>query len=170
MTPEQRASLDLFGRASEPAPEYEDRTSVLYSELVERYRAEGKRLYLAAPFSDREKMEAVADFLAALGYVITASWVYGGEDGLTREQIATLDLEDVDACDALVSFTFPRGTLTSGGGRHVEFGYALARGKRCIVIGTRENVFHHAPGVEVYADLKAWLEGVKPLAAEPETC
>lgn len=127
------------------------------------------KIYLAAPFGDRPKMEIVADRLKAKGHTITARWVYGGEEGLTREDIAKLDLDDVDACDTLISFTFPRGTLSSGGGRHVEFGYALARGKRLIVIGERENVFHHFPGVEVYASLIAWMIGTEPAASDVET-
>ena len=127
------------------------------------------KIYLAAPFADRPKMEIIADQLKAHGCVITARWVYGGEDGLTREQIAVLDLDDVDAADTIISFTFPRGTLSSGGGRHVEFGYALAKGKRLVVIGYRENVFHHWPTVEIYPTLEAWMSGVEPAPREKET-
>lgn len=105
-------------------------------------------------------MEQIAKELEAKGFDIVARWVYGGENGLTREEISLLDLEDVDRCDAIVSFTHSRETLTHGGGRHVEFGYALAKGKRLIVIGERENVFHHHPAVEVYSTLKDWLEPV----------
>jgi nucleoside 2-deoxyribosyltransferase len=115
------------------------------------------KVYLAATFDSRPKMEEIANLLKSRGFAITARWVYGGEEGLTREQIAILDLEDVDAADAVVSFTYPRGTLTSGGGRHVEFGYGLAKGKRLILIGARENVFHEFPGVELYPTLDAWL-------------
>lgn len=119
------------------------------------------KLYLAAPFADREKIAKIGDRLKSLGAVITARWIYGGEEGLSREQIAILDLADVDACDTLVLFTFPRGTLTTGGGRHVEFGYAMARGKNLVVIGSRENVFCHAPNVGVYATLDDWLDAVR---------
>src|SRR5216683_1181734 len=97
------------------------------------------KIYLAAKFELRPEMERVARRLAANGYEITARWVYGGEDGLSLEEIAKVDLNDVDEADVLVSFTYTRGTLTSGGGRHVEFGYALARGKRLVLIGEREN-------------------------------
>jgi nucleoside 2-deoxyribosyltransferase len=127
------------------------------------------KIYLAAPFGDREKMELVAIALQSRGFHIAARWVFGGESGLTREDIAKLDLDDVDAADAVVSFTFPRGTLSSGGGRHVEFGYGLARGKRMIVIGHRENVFHHFPGVEVYPTLESWLDGASAAPADVET-
>jgi nucleoside 2-deoxyribosyltransferase len=126
------------------------------------------KLYLAAPFADRPKMEQIANRLTAIGFKIVARWVYGGEAGLTRQQIAVLDLDDVDAADVVVSFTLPQGTLSTGGGRHVEFGYALAKGKRCIVIGARENVFHHAPGVEVYATLEDWWMGASTVPAELE--
>ena len=115
------------------------------------------KVYLAARFSDRAYMELVADRLKSLGIEITARWVYGGEEGLDRTGVACLDLDDVDKCDTLVSFTQPHGTMTKGGGRHVEFGYALAKGKRLILIGERENVFHHYPKVEAYPGLNAWL-------------
>lgn len=118
----------------------------------------GPKVYLAARFSDRSKMEDVANLLKTYGFEITARWVYGGEEGLTREQIAILDIDDVDACDTLVSFTQPFGSMNKGGGRHAEFGYALARGKRLVLIGERENVFHHMPSVEVYATVAEWLQ------------
>jgi nucleoside 2-deoxyribosyltransferase len=126
-------------------------------------------IYLAALFSSRPEMEAIANLLRSKGHEITARWVYGGEDGLTRQDIAILDTDDVDAADTVVSFTFPRGTLTSGGGRHVEFGYALAKGKRLVLIGDRENVFHHFPGVELYPTLDAWLAGAPAVAVCAET-
>lgn len=126
------------------------------------------KIYLAAPFGDREKMEAVAKRLIAAGHDITARWVFGGEEGLTREQIAVLDLDDVDAADTVMSFTFPRGTLKSGGGRHVEFGYGLARGKRLVVIGYRENVFYHWPTVELFETLDAWTAGIRPKPVDLE--
>lgn len=118
------------------------------------------KLYLAALFARRAEMESIADLLKTKGFEIVARWVYGGEDGLTREQIATLDLEDVDKADTVVSFTHERGTMTNGGGRHVEFGYALARGKRLVVIGDRENVFHHHSAIRVYPTLGAWLHAL----------
>jgi nucleoside 2-deoxyribosyltransferase len=116
------------------------------------------KIYLAALFGRRPEMETVADKLKSHGFEIASSWVYGGEDGLTREDIAILDLKDVDASDAVMSFTQPYRSMSSGGGRHVEFGYGLAKGKRCILIGERENVFHHFPAIEVYATLEAFLE------------
>ena len=115
------------------------------------------KVYLAALFSRRAEMETYANKIAENGHEITARWVYGGEDGLSRTEIALMDIEDVDKADAIISFTHPRGTMTTGGGRHVEFGYALAKGKKLIVIGAYENVFHHMPNVQIYSDLDSWL-------------
>ncbi len=52
-------------------------------------------------------------------------------------------------------------TQTSGnggggkGGRHIEHGYAVATGKRLIVVGPRENIFHCHPATEAY---ETWVE------------
>jgi nucleoside 2-deoxyribosyltransferase len=121
------------------------------------------KLYLAALYSRRDEMEICADYLKNCGFEITSSWVYGAEEneGRTREQNAIMDLEDVDKADIVLSFTHPRGTLTTGGGRHVEFGYAHAKGKQQVLIGERENVFHYLPNVEVYPDLGTWLASRK---------
>jgi hypothetical protein len=65
---------------------------------------------------------------------------------------AQADLEDIDECDVLVGFTASYlGNAGPGrGGRHVEWGYALARGKRLVLIGAREHIFHTLPQVAVY--------------------
>jgi nucleoside 2-deoxyribosyltransferase len=117
------------------------------------------KLYLAALYSRRAEMEVCANFLKNKGFEITSSWVYGAEEneGRTREQNAIMDLGDVDKADIVVSFTHAQGTLTKGGGRHVEFGYAYAKGKKLVIIGDRENVFHYLPNVEVFPDLGTWL-------------
>lgn len=114
-------------------------------------------IYLAARFPRREEMESLVPRFKKIGWNVTARWVFGGEEGLTREDIAILDLEDVENADALVLFTEPYGSLQPGGGRFVEFGYALASEKRVYVIGERENVFTHHPLVTVYSSLEELL-------------
>lgn len=118
------------------------------------------KVYLAALFSRREEMEERASELRSLGYVCNAKWVFGGEEGLTRAEIAEVDLEDIRDCDTLVVFTHPRGTPLPGGGRHFETGYAFALGKPVVVVGDREHIFLDHPDVTVYPDwdslLKDW--------------
>lgn len=117
------------------------------------------KYYLAAKFSRREFMEEVAaDILEKEpSSRCVARWVFGGEEGLSREDIAVLDLEDVDKADTVILFTHERGSQHSGGGRFIEFGYALAKGKRMIVIGDYENIFMHTPGVTVYISVNEFL-------------
>lgn len=117
------------------------------------------KVYLAAKFGEREQVEQRSYDLPK-GWECTARWVYGGEDGLSREAIAELDLEDIRKADALVLFTHERGSLQSGGGRFVEFGYALALGKKCIFIGPEENVFMHTPGVIQYNSWEDFKQAV----------
>ena len=55
------------------------------------------------------------------------------------------------AADAVIIFTEIPNTILATGGRHVEFGLALAQGKRVIIVGPRENVFHYLlPGSQVF--------------------
>jgi hypothetical protein len=125
-----------------------------------------ERIYLAAMYSRRAEMEVIADELKQHGYEITARWVYGGEENLDLEGICFLDLEDVLRADTVISFTHTRNTmLPTGGGRHVEFGYGLAHGKRMVLIGPRENVFHSHPKVEVYDNIDSWITANKKEAA-----
>lgn len=119
-----------------------------------------EKLYLAAMFSRRIDMEANANRLTMLGYRIVSRWVFGDADDLGREEIALLDLEDVRLADAVMSFTQPHGSFNPGGGRHVEFGYGLALGKRMILIGERENVFHDHPRVEQFDTLEDFIDHV----------
>lgn len=48
----------------------------------------------------------------------------------------------------------------SRGGRHVEYGIALALEKAVIVVGPQENIFHLLPQVEHYPDWPAYLEAL----------
>jgi|SRR5215217_3609997 len=115
------------------------------------------KIYLAAKYARREEMEEIALLLMnAHGYDITARWVFGGEEGKTNEDIAVFDLEDVASADTVLNFTEHPNMYTTGG-RHVEFGYAIATGKRLVVIGPRENVFHSFPTVEQFDTLNDWL-------------
>ena len=56
-------------------------------------------------------------------------------------QFAVEDLNDLSGSDGLVAFLEPPRTATRGG-RHVEFGVALALKKPVLLVGPRENIFH----------------------------
>lgn len=118
-------------------------------------------VYLASRYSRHDEMQGVRTVLEALCDVtVTSRWIdlHDGSAPLSRtaEQLhqdtegssvyALHDLEDLRAADTVISFT--DGSNSSKGGRHVEFGAALALGKRSILVGPRENVFHTLPEVE----------------------
>ena len=115
------------------------------------------KAYLAARYNRREELEVIANSLRAYGIETIARWVFGEEQGLSRESIALMDIEDIDKSEMVISFTEPWDTPVVRGGRHVEFGYGLAQGKRMILIGNRENVFHWHPSVEVYANIDEFI-------------
>lgn len=132
---------------------------------------QGKSVYLAARYSRYPEMQQVRSLLDALGYTVTSRWINGGHE-LTKEgsteaheaeriRYAQEDMADLLAADIVISFTEEPRTTKTRGGRHVEFGVALATGKRAIVIGHRENVFHTLPEVDFFATLEECI------AAEP---
>lgn len=146
------------------------------------------KVYLAARYSRREELVGYRNDLNQLGSIIpglylrvTSRWLNGSHEahklgpngmrviprsGYTNTQarrFAREDLADIDEADVVVVFTeehVPRGNVGRGG-RHVEFGYALAKGKKIIVVGPIENVFYSLinesdlPGVRVADD---WIE------------
>ncbi len=131
------------------------------------------KVYLAARFSRRKEMQGYADELIALGHQVTARWVVGppqsshhpdevtGHSLAYEERVSVEDLKDVADADCIICFSEqPRETNTRGG-RHVEFGLAVAAHKRIILVGPRENVFHFLPVVENFPDWAALREPLK---------
>lgn len=119
------------------------------------------KIYLASRYSRREELNRRWHWLEYAGFEVTSRWLLGdhqvSDSGLSeeaapeeRERFAQEDWDDLAAADICISFTEEPRSGHSRGGRRVEFGAALAMGKRCIVIGPRENVFHCLPSVEVY--------------------
>jgi hypothetical protein len=117
------------------------------------------KVYLAARYSRREELCGYADELRVVGFEVTSRWLAGNHQisdaGLSeqaqaeeRTRFATEDWEDLMAADVTISFTEPPRGTNSRGGRHVEFGAALAVGQQCFVVGHRENVFHCLEGVQ----------------------
>lgn len=124
------------------------------------------RVYLAARYSRHPEMAQYADGLRSIGIDVTSRWINGDHDyrgeqspSTDRLRFAQEDWDDLLSADTVISFTEEPGRAAgrNRGGRHVEFGVALALGKRCIVVGYRENVFHELPAIEFYPDFDAVL-------------
>lgn len=78
-----------------------------------------------------------------------------------RAKFARDDWEDVTGAELVINFTEPPRSKANRGGRHVEYGIALARGIPVIVVGYRENIFHWLPDVQF---VETW-EGAKALCS-----
>ena len=121
------------------------------------------KVYIAARYDRRFEMLRVASVLFRAGHEVTSRWIEGGRGGDSDRIVALEDLDDLARANCLVTFTEdPERNVAwaARGGRHVEFGVALATGKRLCVVGPRENVFHHLPRVEVYATTGALIVGL----------
>lgn len=145
------------------------------------------RVYLAARYSRRVELCGYREELREVGIPVTSNWLDGprqrviagkvlgesdeavieaGGDALEtielRRLCAMQDDADVRAADTFVTFTELPDARAGRGGRHVEFGLALALGKRIIVVGPVENVFHALSEVERH---DTWASVLAALAA-----
>lgn len=130
------------------------------------------KIYLAARYTRRVELCSYANDLRDLGHEITSRWLNGLHETPSNRGLGPVDphdsspwaledLEDVRAADCVVSFTEPARVEAGRGGRHVEYGFALGLGKRCIVVGHYENVFHCLPGIEFF---ETWPEAYEAVA------
>ena len=94
------------------------------------------RFYLAGRYSGRLDYQRLAAGIASASYYQSvASWLYtddtdGDGNPLTDHVIAERDLADIRASDVLVLVD----SDSTRGGMWTEFGYALALGKRIVVL------------------------------------
>lgn len=99
------------------------------------------RVYIAAPYPERVYAQQVMADLESRGdFEVTSTWLRH-EDKL-EDTFARLDLADVARADVLVALNPPEYANSGTGGRHVEFGYALALRKPIVMVGAQSNIFH----------------------------
>lgn len=125
------------------------------------------KIYLAAPFEERDVMLEIKAHLEANGGIVTSTWLTP-DDSLSMNQLAKQsstmhhecrvramkDVEDIAAADVGVLYK-PKAIhkKPTTGGHHVETGIFLATGKPLFIFGDRENVFHYHPLVRVVSSL-----------------
>lgn len=127
------------------------------------------RVYLGAPYSQKDQMNVYAAELRAGGVEVTSSWLdephkpttqMGDLSHAEHQKYAVQDILDVRAAKILILFTDPTKTIVRAG-RHVEFGIAVERGMIIYVVGDEyENIFHHLPQVTHFTKweyLRDWL-------------
>lgn len=132
------------------------------------------KYYFAARYSRNAEMRRYRDELETLvpDAKVTSVWIdqHGGTlldsvaakalntDPASVVHYAQTDLDNLKESDVVVSFTGQGGE--GKGGRHVEFGMALAAGRYLVIIGPRENVFHTFDWIRVYPTWQAFLSSL----------
>lgn len=120
------------------------------------------KIYLAHNFKARWWLRDYIKLLESMGHTVTSSWIVDDshcqpeesavfkQDDALSETSAVADLNDIDVADALILFTDQYGERP-GKGKWMEFGYALAKGKKIFIHGqdTRSSVFYHLPQVRI---------------------
>jgi nucleoside 2-deoxyribosyltransferase len=120
------------------------------------------KVYIAAKFEQQAEVCDKATELEHLGMEVTSRWRF--EDGtIPLAACAQMDLDDVKDADVLLLLT---SGGKSGGGKHVETGYAIALGKRVIMVGPKENVFHNLPVITIY---DRWEQAIDELLTIVDT-
>lgn len=128
------------------------------------------KVYLASQYNRRDELRKYRDQLVTIGVEVTSRWLDETEpldghlthrDASWYSHTATVDLEDVDVADIIVFFSEDPLKGVPRGGRHVEFGYAIARNKSIYTVGVKENVFHYLPNVYHFDTFEQLLEAFK---------
>ena len=108
------------------------------------------KVYIAAPFVRKEEAARVSALLVENGIEVTSRWIteHGPCKGEDCVQQARADIEDLDNATVFLLLNDPAFRVESQGGMHTEFGIALCRNKRMIVVGGAGNLFQQLPVVE----------------------
>lgn len=126
------------------------------------------KIYLAAQFKEQKLMREWRKLLRQNGHYVTSRWLEVSE--ATEKESASVeaakDLHDIHASEIMISHTVNRGDLFTGGGRHIEFGFALALEKKLINVGGYESVFHQLPQVITVSTIEQAIEIVNNEAAK----
>lgn len=120
------------------------------------------KVYVMARYSRKDEVAEVVELLKEAGLEVVSQWhtePYTKDvqmrdlDHSIHRELAVRDLKELDEADAILALTESPDTAHVRGGRHTEFGYALAKGKKAVVCGPEENIFYTLPGVVVCVSL-----------------
>lgn len=127
------------------------------------------KVYLAGRYARRNEFRLLRIPLHQAGIEVTSRWLdeqhaLSGHtkdlDVTERTLTALKDVEDIKGSDAMLFFAEDPNAQPPRGGRHVEFGMALALNKPIYVIGAEENIFHFYPDVKHFATFQEFLQNV----------
>lgn len=124
------------------------------------------RLYLAAPWSQRDQARIMSQKLMEAGHIVTATWFNQEptDDPAMLREFALRDIEELFSANMLILINSQkRGEETSG--KAVETGLAIATLKGIIIVGERSNIFHYLnmPIVDSIEEALKELQGWVPI-------
>lgn len=109
-------------------------------------------IYISVRYGRKPEAEALARAFRTNGHEVTSRWVFRDQpmdyhDASYYEigQYAQEDADDVVAADVFVALTEETDSVYGRGGRHVEFGIAIALKRPVFFVGPFENIFHYLP-------------------------
>lgn len=108
---------------------------------MRRYELLHMKIYIAGSLDAQARAKVLAAALEAAGHVVTSSWVFKLTEGEERAAIASRELSEIDASDALIELSALPGERIRGG-KFYEEGYAKGRGKKVFLLGAKEHIFH----------------------------
>ncbi len=135
------------------------------------------RIYLAARFSEKNRMKHIREYLEGCGHQVTSNWLDEKEaPSITLDQVsdefkiamAIQGIEDIKSAQVVILFTIDPKEMSPRGGRHFESGYAYGIAKRLWIVGPKENIFHSLPEVLQFDDIFAAADALDVL--EKITC
>lgn len=121
------------------------------------------KIYLAAASYRQKEIRNNHRKLERRGFEVVSSWVFMRSLGEVAKfsSEAKRDLQQIDEADLVIAFTEdPKTKKYTTGGRHVETGYAIAKGKKILIVGPRENVFHYLghPQFDSFKEVLIYLQ------------
>ncbi len=118
--------------------------------------------YFASKYSNLDALNEIKEKLEATPHNhVNSRWLHGGHTGGTtgdKRRYAEDDMLDIERATTTVVFELPIGKAEPSTGRAFELGYAVALGKRVVLVGEKRSVFHYLSGIEHYATVEEFLE------------
>lgn len=117
-------------------------------------------VYLAGRYDRQAELAIYARQVNESGHICISRWLDPKHNNLPQKQVALDDAQDVMDCNTFVLFSHKPEDGYGKGGSHVEFGIAWTMGKRIMIVGDYENIFHWLPGVEQYDTWEEALDNI----------
>lgn len=126
------------------------------------------KIFLASVFAERGAMRVWRELIENQGHKVTSHWIdspFKSDDDATPIELsiaAEQNVHDIEDCDYFVldSRLFVQN-IYGHGGRHIDFGIALALKKKICLIGTPESPYHLLPPITHHETIISFLKELR---------